>query len=141
MAVQDDLQAPIVINQDSERRQLTILSCHVAGLSALSSRLDPEDLREVYAGCHACIREIISRYEGFAAKCIADEVQAYPGYPRSAEDDAERAVRAGLEVAEAVSGLKIEHANERLRARASHCNGPCCSWRARQGWRGLSSNR
>jgi class 3 adenylate cyclase len=76
--------------------------CDLVGSTALASRLDPEDLREVIGAYHHCVAETISRFDGFVAKYMGDGVLAYFGYPQAHEDDAERAVRAGLAVIEAV---------------------------------------
>src|SRR5215208_6060194 len=78
-----------------ERRQLTVMFCDLVGSTALASRLDPEDLREVIAAYQKCAAETIARYEGFVAKYMGDGVLVYFGYPKAHEDDAERAVRAG----------------------------------------------
>jgi class 3 adenylate cyclase len=88
---------------DAERRQLTVMFCDLVGSTALSTRLDPEDLREVIGRYHACVGETVSRFEGFVAKYIGDGVLAYFGYPRAHEDDADQAVRAGLALVNAVS--------------------------------------
>src|SRR6516225_6377630 len=80
----------------AERRQLTVMFCDLVGSTALSARLDPEDLREVIGAYHAAIAEVIGRFDGFVAKYMGDGVLAYFGYPQAHEDDAERAVRAGL---------------------------------------------
>jgi hypothetical protein len=82
----------------AERRQLTVMFCDLVGSTALASRLDPEDLREVIGAYHKCVAETIGRFDGFVAKYMGDGVQAYFGYPQAHEDDAERAVRAGLAV-------------------------------------------
>src|SRR5215471_6216056 len=82
----------------AERRQLTVMFCDLVGSTALASRLDPEDLREVIGAYHHCVAETISRFDGFVAKYMGDGVLAYFGYPQAHEDDAERAVRAGLAV-------------------------------------------
>src|SRR5215472_16557881 len=82
----------------AERRQLTVMFCDLVGSTALSARLDPEDLREVMGAYHAAIAEVIGRFDGFVAKYMGDGVLAYFGYPQAHEDDAERAVRAGLAV-------------------------------------------
>src|SRR5262249_36134295 len=84
------------------RRQLTVMFCDLVGSTALASRLDPEDLREVIGPYHRCVAETIGRFDGFVAKYMGDGVLAYFGYPQAHEDDAERAVRAGLAVVEAV---------------------------------------
>ena len=91
----------------AERRHLTVMFCDMAGSSALSTRLDPEDLREVIRGFQdACVRAI-RRFDGFIAKFMGDGVLAYFGYPRAHEDDAERAVRAGLAVVDVISRLML----------------------------------
>ena len=90
----------------AERRQLTVMFCDLVGSTALSARLDPEDLREVIGAYHAAIAEVIGRFDGFVAKYMGDGVLAYFGYPQAHEDDAERAVRAGLAVVEAVRRLQ-----------------------------------
>jgi len=90
----------------AERRQLTVMFCDLVGSTALSARLDPEDLREVIGACHAAVAEVIARFDGFVAKYMGDGVLAYFGYPQAHEDDAERAVRAGLAVVGAVRRLQ-----------------------------------
>jgi class 3 adenylate cyclase/predicted ATPase len=90
---------------DAERRQLTVMFCDLVGSTALSTRHDPEDLRELIGGYHRAVAETVGRFDGFVAKYMGDGVLIYFGYPRAHEDDAERAVRAGLAVIEAVSGL------------------------------------
>jgi len=90
---------------DAERRQLTIMFCDLVGSTALSERLDPEDLREVMNAYHGCCARAIEQFDGFVARYVGDGVLAYFGYPRAHEDDAERAVRAALGVVEAVSRL------------------------------------
>ena len=99
--------APEPVLQDSaERRQLTVMFCDLVGSTALSARLDPEDLREIIAGYHRCCKELVERNGGFVAKYIGDGVLAYFGYPQAHEHDAERAVRAGLALVESVPKLK-----------------------------------
>ena len=80
--------------------------CDLAGSTALSARLDPEDMREVIGSYHKCVSDIMERFEGFVARYMGDGVLIYFGYPQAQEDDAERAVRAGLEVVAAVPSLK-----------------------------------
>ena len=93
--------------QDSaERRQVTVLFSDLVGSTALSARMDPEDLREVISAYQTCVAETVGRLGGFIAKFMGDGVLVYFGYPHAHEDDAERAVRAGLELVAAVSGLK-----------------------------------
>ena len=83
---------------EAERRQLTVMFCDLVGSTALASRLDPEDLREVIGAYHRRVAKVVSRYEGFVAKYMGDGVLIYFGYPQAHEDDAERAVRAGLKL-------------------------------------------
>ena len=90
----------------AERRHLTVMFCDLAGSTALSARLDPEDLREVIGSYHKCVSDVVERFEGFVARYMGDGVLIYFGYPQAQEDDAERAVRAGLEVVAAVPSLK-----------------------------------
>jgi class 3 adenylate cyclase len=89
----------------AERRQLTVMFCDLVGSTALSARLDPEDLRALIGAYHRCCASIIERGGGFVAKYMGDGVLAYFGYPRADEHDAERAVRAGLALVESVAGL------------------------------------
>jgi class 3 adenylate cyclase len=89
----------------AERRQLTVMFCDLVGSTALSSRLDPEDLREVIGAYHGCVTDTVARFSGFVAKYMGDGVLVYFGYPEAHEDDAERAVRAGLAVIGAVGRL------------------------------------
>src|SRR6516165_2448231 len=90
----------------AERRQLTVMFCDLVGSTALSARLDPEDLREVIGRYHACVAETVSRCDGFVAKYMGDGVLVYFGYPQAHEDDAEQAVRAGLALVSAVGELE-----------------------------------
>jgi class 3 adenylate cyclase/predicted ATPase len=90
----------------AERRQLTVMFCDLVGSTALSARLDPEDLRGVISAYHRCCTELFERNGGFVAKYMGDGVLAYFGYPQAHEHDAERAVRAGLALVEAVPKLK-----------------------------------
>ena len=93
--------------QDSaERRQVTVMFSDLVGSTALSARMDPEDLREVISAYQQCVAETVRRFGGFVAKYMGDGVLVYFGYPQAHEDDAERAVRAGLELVAAVAGLK-----------------------------------
>jgi len=104
----------------AERRQLTVMFCDLVGSTALASRLDPEDLREVIGDYHKCVAESIGRFDGFVAKYMGDGVLAYFGYPQAHEDDAERAVRAGLAVVEAVRKMP---ASEPLQVRIGLATG------------------
>jgi class 3 adenylate cyclase len=90
----------------AERRQVTVMFSDLVGSTALSARMDPEDLREVIAAYQKCVAETVQRFGGFVAKYMGDGVLVYFGYPHAHEDDAERAVRAGLELIQAIGGLK-----------------------------------
>ena len=91
----------------AERRQVTVMFSDLVGSTALAAYMDPEDLREVISAYQKCVAEIVSRFGGFVAKYMGDGVLVYFGYPQAHEDDAERAVRAGLELIAAVSALKV----------------------------------
>jgi class 3 adenylate cyclase/predicted ATPase len=90
----------------AERRQVTVIFSDLVGSTALAARMDPEDLREVISAYQKCVAETVQRFSGFVAKYMGDGVLVYFGYPQAHEDDAERAVRAGLELIQAVGGLK-----------------------------------
>ncbi len=95
------------VSQDAaERRQVTVMFSDLVGSTALSAPVDPEDLREVISAYQKCVAETVRRFGGFVAKYMGDGVLVYFGYPQAHEDDAERAVRAGLELIAAVAGLK-----------------------------------
>src|ERR1700751_4706045 len=98
--------AALVLQDSAERRQLTVMFCDLVGSTALSARLDPEDLREIIGAYHRCCAEQIVKSGGFVARYLGDGVLAYFGYPRAHEHDAERAVRAGLALVEAIPHLK-----------------------------------
>ena len=95
---------------DAERRQVTVMFSDLVGSTALSARMDPEDLREVISAYQKCVAETVGRFGGFVAKYMGDGVLIYFGYPQAHEDDAERAVRAGLQLVTAVSDLKTHAA-------------------------------
>ena len=102
-----DTAAPNVSTQDrAERRQVTVMFSDLVGSTALSARMDPEDLREVISAYQKSVAEAVGRFGGFVAKYMGDGVLVYFGYPQAHEDDAERAVRAGLELVAAVGALK-----------------------------------
>src|SRR4029077_8119325 len=88
-----------------ERRQVTVMFSDLVGSTALSARMDPEDLREVIAAYQKGVAETVRRFGGFVANYMGDGVLVYFGYPQAHEDDAERAVRAGLELVEAMPKL------------------------------------
>jgi class 3 adenylate cyclase/tetratricopeptide (TPR) repeat protein len=81
--------------------------CDLVGSTALSLQLDPEDLREVIDRCHRCISDVVARFEGVVARYMGDGLLVYFGYPQAHEDDAERAIRAGLGAVDAISGLTL----------------------------------
>src|SRR6202453_4273793 len=89
----------------AERRQLSVMFCDLGGSTAMSARLDPEDMREVISAYHRCCAGLIERGGGFVAKYIGDGVLAFFGYPQAHEHDAERAVQAGLAIVEAAPKL------------------------------------
>jgi class 3 adenylate cyclase len=98
--------APMTVPEaQAQRRQLTVMFCDLVGSTALSARLDPEDLRAVIGAYHRCVAAAVERAGGFVAKYLGDGVLAYFGYPRADEHDAERAVRAALVLVEAVAAL------------------------------------
>ena len=92
---------------EAERRQLTVLFCDLVGSTELSERLDPEDLREVMQGYHAAASQVIRELDGYVAQYLGDGILAYFGYPIAHEDDARRAILAGLEIIKTVSGLGL----------------------------------
>jgi class 3 adenylate cyclase/predicted ATPase len=89
----------------AERRQLTVMFCDLVGSTALSTQLDPEDLREVIAAYHKRAAEVVTRFNGYVAKYMGDGVLVYFGYPEAHEADAENAVRAGLALVDAITAL------------------------------------
>ena len=92
--------------ETAERRQVTVMFSDLVGSTALSARMDPEDLREVISAYQKCVAETVRRFGGFVANYMGDGVLVYFGYPQAHEDDAERAVLAGLELIAAVAALK-----------------------------------
>jgi class 3 adenylate cyclase/predicted ATPase len=103
------------VGAEAERRQLTVMFCDLVGSTPLSTRFDPEDLREVIGAYHRCVADTVARFVGFVAKYMGDGVLIYFGYPEAHEDDAERAIRAGLAVIAAVGELATpEPLNVRL---------------------------
>src|SRR5713101_550126 len=90
---------------DAERRQLTVLFCDLVDSTMLASQLDPEDLREVVRAYQETCAKVIARFEGYIAQYLGDGLLVYFGYPQAHEDDAQRAVRAGLGMVEALGQL------------------------------------
>ena len=109
------------VGAEAERRQLTVMFCDMVGSTELSARLDPEDLREVIAAYHRAVADVVRSLDGFVAKYMGDGVLVYFGYPQAHEDDAERAVRAGLDVVDAVARLDVKSAT--LQARVGIATG------------------
>lgn len=99
----------------AERRQLTVMFCDLVGSTALSTRLDPEDLREVIAAYHKCAAEMVARFSGFVAKYMGDGVLTYFGYPEAHEADAENAVRAALAIVEKVAAGAVGDTQHQVR--------------------------
>ncbi len=106
----------------AERRQITVLFCDLVGSTELSTRLDPEDMSELLRTYRNCCASTIGQWDGYLAKYLGDGVLAYFGWPRSHEDDAERAVRAGLALVEAVGKL-MPAPGARLAARVGIATG------------------
>ena len=104
---------------DAERRQLTVLFCDLVDSTALASQLDPEDLREVVRAYQETCAKVIARFEGHIAQYLGDGLLVYFGYPQAHEDDAQRAVRAGLGMVEAM-GNSIP-----AWSRSTGCSWPC----------------
>src|SRR5271165_7056142 len=96
---------PAPVGAQAERRQLTVMFCDLVGSTALSAGMDPEDLRDVIASYQNRCSAVIRRYDGFVAKYMGDGILVYFGYPRAHEDEAERSVRAGLDIVDAMAEL------------------------------------
>jgi class 3 adenylate cyclase len=109
-AVAQPVTAELKPQDTAERRQVTVMFSNLVGSTALSARMDPEDLREVISAYQKCAAETVQRFDGFVAKYMGDGVLVYFGYPQAHEDDAERAVRAGLELVAAVGQVKTHAA-------------------------------
>src|SRR6185312_8743811 len=92
---------------EAERRQLTVMFCDLVGSTALSSRHDPEDLRDLIGNYHRAVADTVGRFDGFVAKYMGDGVLVYFGYPEAHEDDAEQAVCAALAVIDALGQLPV----------------------------------
>src|SRR5215831_17866270 len=102
-------EEPRPVASEAERRQLTVLFCDLVGSTVLSAQLDPEDYRAVVQQYQQTCTEVIQRHEGYLAQYLGDGLLVYFGYPAAHEDDAQRAVRTGLEIIEA-----LHHLNPRL---------------------------
>src|ERR1700722_213025 len=106
----------------AERRQLTVMLCDLVGSTGLTARVDPEDMREVIRAYQDACSGAVARYDGFVAKFMGDGVLAYFGFPRAHEEDAERAVRAGLDILAVVAKLDTQ-AKESLKVRIGIATG------------------
>jgi class 3 adenylate cyclase len=118
---QIETTAALAPKGDAERRQLTVMFCDLIGSTALAARLDPEDLREVISAYHRAVAETVAGFDGFVAKYMGDGVLVYFGYPQAHEDDAERAIRAGLGSIDAVRRLDVK--SVKLQARVGIATG------------------
>ncbi len=94
--------------REAERRQLTVMFCDLVGSTQLSEQLDPEDLREVIGSCQDAWKRAVERYDGYVARYMGDGMLVYFGYPRAHEDDAERAILAGLDVVSSITHLNAQ---------------------------------
>lgn len=105
----DPIETAVKQNQSTqnkgERRQLTVMFCDMVGSTEISNRLDPEELRELMRQYQDAVAGCIARYDGYLAKFLGDGILAYFGWPQAFEDQAERAIRAGIEVIDAVSQI------------------------------------
>jgi class 3 adenylate cyclase/tetratricopeptide (TPR) repeat protein len=118
---QGELVAEQARPHDAERRHLTVMFCDLVDSTALSARLDPEDMWEVIRAYRAACARVIATYDGSLARFVGDGILAYFGYPRAHEDDAERAVRAGLDIIAAVGPLETRA--ERVEVRIAIATG------------------
>jgi class 3 adenylate cyclase len=107
-AAQADVPPAHLRALDAERRQLTVLFCDLVESTALASQLDPEELREVVRAYQDTCAKVIARFEGHIAQYLGDGLLVYFGYPRAHEDDAQRAVRAGLGMIDALEQLNTD---------------------------------
>src|SRR3954453_9501856 len=121
----DDRSASIpaddAVSQGGERRQLTVMFCDLVGSTALGEKLDPEELRDLLHAYRTLCGDVIARYDGFLARYVGDGILTYFGWPAAHEDDAERAVRAALEI---VQTVKRASAVEALSVRIGIATGP-----------------
>src|SRR3954454_15244364 len=108
-------------SQAGERRQLTVMFCDLVGSTALSEKLDPEELRDLLHGYRTLCGDVIARYDGFVARYVGDGILTYFGWPAAHEDDAERAVRAALEI---VQTVRRASTTEALSVRLGIATGP-----------------
>ena len=124
-------QEPVATPRGAERRQLTVLFCDLVGSTELAARLDPEDMGGVIRAYQDCCAEVVERWDGHVAKYMGDGVLAYFGWPQAHEDDAERAVRAGLALVEAVIATTRRPGRRgRRRSPRGSASRPAWSWSA-----------
>ena len=113
--------SPTPDSSAGERRQLTVMFCDLVGSTALSEKLDPEELRALLHSYRTVCGEVIARYEGFVARYVGDGILTYFGWPKAHEEDAERALRAALEIIQTVKSASI---TEKLSVRIGIATGP-----------------
>ena len=111
----------------AERRQVTLMFSDLGGSTALSARMDPEDLREAISAYQKGVAETVQRFGGFVAKYMGDGVLIYFGYPQAHEDDAERAVRVFIRSGSGASGCRRD--TKRRSTSSRHCRGEHCCHR------------
>src|SRR5947208_1116089 len=131
---QGELVVEPALQHDVERRHLTVMFCDLVGSTALSARLDPEDMWEVIRAYRAACARVIATYDGSLARFVGDGILAYFGYPRAHEDDAERAVRAKVELRQrAASRRCVRRARWALSAarQRSNSRSRASNWRGR----------
>jgi class 3 adenylate cyclase len=109
------------VSSGGERRQLTVMFCDLVGSTALSEKLDPEELRDLLHAYRTLCGDVFARYDGFVARYVGDGILTYFGWPAAHEDDAERAVRAALEIVETVRRAST---TENLSVRIGIATGP-----------------
>ena len=114
---------PANTGAEAERRQLTVMFCDLVGSTALANALDPEEYRPILSAYHEACARTVTEFGGFVAKYMGDGVLAYFGYPQAHEDDAVRAVRAGLALTEEVARVPVPSGVEPLRARVGIATG------------------
>jgi class 3 adenylate cyclase len=110
-------KAEVADSPTGERRHLTVLFCDLAGSTAISAQLDPEEWRETIAGYHRAAAKAVTRFDGQVAKYLGDGVMAYFGWPAAHDNDAERAARAGLAILDAIARLNEQPGHAKLSAR------------------------
>jgi len=116
-ATADAPSPPTALSAIGERRHLTVLFCDLVGSIEIAARLDPEEWRDIVASYQRTVTEAITRFGGHVAKYLGDGVMAFFGYPQAHDNDAERAVRAGLAILDGISQLNDDSSHTRLSAR------------------------